>query len=383
MGQGDPLDGILMSLHEAALDDQHWLTTSRLIDEACRTKGNSLVFGERRVQDDAQVIFARFCQRGQRRQDWEREYFEVYHPRDERAPRVAQLPDSRLVHVTDLYTAEEIKTSPTYNEALAKSDRQNSLNARLAGPDGSHVVWGTGDPIDAGGWGSAQVQLLERLLPHLRHFVRVRDAMAAAEILGATLTEMLGASRSGVVYLDRRGRIVEANDRARALLRRGDGLSDRGGFLRATVATDDDRLQGLLARALPPFGGRGLGASTTVGRSPGVARLVVRINPLGNRQLEFAARHVAALVLIEDPGSHPPIDPALVVEVLGLTRGEAEVAVWLAEGRSVTDMAAATGRQETSVRFHLKRTYKKLGISRQAELVRLVLSLAGDSRSRH
>ena len=33
-------------------------------------------------------------------------------PADERVPRFRQLPDSRLAHVTDLYTAEELKTCP-------------------------------------------------------------------------------------------------------------------------------------------------------------------------------------------------------------------------------------------------------------------------------
>ena len=56
--------------------------------------------------------------RGQRREDLEREYLENYHATDERVPRFRQLPGGRLVHVKDLHTAEELKASPTYNEAL-------------------------------------------------------------------------------------------------------------------------------------------------------------------------------------------------------------------------------------------------------------------------
>ena len=48
----------------------------------------------------------------------------------------------------------------------------------------------------------------------------------------------------------------------------------------------------------------------------------------------------------------------------------------LAAGVSVRDIALMTGRQENTVYKHLKQTYRKLGISRQAELVRLVLSRA-------
>ena len=73
--------------------------------------------------------------------DLEREYLEVYYPIDERVARVGQLPDSRLVQVTDLCTAKELKSSPTYNEMFRCARHQNSLIVRLDGTDGSHMAW--------------------------------------------------------------------------------------------------------------------------------------------------------------------------------------------------------------------------------------------------
>ena len=35
-----------------------------------------------------------------KREEWERNYFDVYYPLDERVPRVKRLPDSQLVHVS-------------------------------------------------------------------------------------------------------------------------------------------------------------------------------------------------------------------------------------------------------------------------------------------
>ena len=61
---------------------------------------------------------------------------------------------------------------------------------------------------------------------------------------------------------------------------------------------------------------------------------------------------------------------------LGLTPSESQVAVWLAEGKSVREMAEATGHTKESIYWHLKQIYQKLSISRQVDLVRLVLSIA-------
>ncbi len=107
-----------------------------------------------------------------------------------------------------------------------------------------------------------------------------------------------------------------------------------------------------------------------------IARLGVHVKPMGVPQPDYGARHVAALVLIVEPGSLPRIDPGLVATILGLTPAESQVAVWLAEGKSVRDMATATDLTEGAIYWHLKQIYRKLPISRQVDLVRLVLSIA-------
>ncbi len=90
------------------LDDILGSTTSVLIDEACGTVGNALVVGEG-PPDDIQTHFVGIYKRGQRYEDLEREWLEVYHPSNECVPRFRQLPDSQIVFAPDLYTAEELK----------------------------------------------------------------------------------------------------------------------------------------------------------------------------------------------------------------------------------------------------------------------------------
>ena len=114
----------------------------------------------------------------------------------------------------------------------------------------------------------------------------------------------------------------------------------------------------------------------TVKRTSALARLVLHVNPVTVRQMDISARRVAALVLVADPESQPSIDPALVAEALDLTPTEGQVAAWLAEGNTVRDIAVTTRRKEGSVRWFIQQIYEKQGISRQTDLVRLVLSMA-------
>ena len=381
MNEFDAFNRILLSLHEAMLDDACWPQTSALIDEACGTMGNALLVGEG-TGDDVRVVFAAAYYRGQRRDDLEREYLQDYHPSDERVPRLRNLPDSRLTHVTDLYTEGELKTSRTYNEFSPRAHGRNSLNARLDGPGDSHVTWVICDPVKTGSWASGQTDTIRRLLPHVRQFMQVRQALAGAEALGTSLTGLLDSTRIAAIHLDRRGAIMEVNAPARRLLRQGDGLFDRDGFLRARLAADDARLQRLLGRALPDSAVESAASgSMAVRRAPGRQRLVVHVSPVSVARMDLGARRPAALVLAVDPAGRPRPGPRRLAVALGLTPAEGRVAALLAEGRSVPDIAAAAGYRESYVRWLLKQVYRKHGLSGQAALVRLVL--AADAFPRH
>ena len=381
MSERDIFDRIVASLHEAALDDTHWAGASALIDEALRTKGSGLVFGAGGPGEKVQIFFARFFHRGRRQAELEREYYKVYYPVDERVPRIRQLPDSRLVSVRDLYTDEERKTSATYNEMLARAHVQRGLNVRLDGPNGSRVVWRISDPVASDGWTSRQIESVCRLLPHIRHCVAVRRRLDGAGALGSSLDSLLATTGCGIVQLDWRGRILEANDRARELLRTGDGLCDEDGFLFARSPDDDFDLQRLLTRALPPFGAQGVAGSTTVGRSAGQPPLGLHVSPVASRETESCAWPVSALVVV-DPGSDAGIDPGVVAESLGLTAAESRVAVLLAEGKTVREVASETGCTVSTIRTHVRHIFDKHGIRRQVDLVRLVLSTANTPRPR-
>ena len=375
MSTQDAFDRILTSFYAAMLDDTLWPATSALIDDACGLQGNALMIGEG-PQDDRRLTYVGLYYRGQRREDWEHEYLSVYYPINEAVPRIQQQPDTRVVHTAALYTAQELRTSPTYNEALLHGHAQDGLNIRLAGRAGSNITWYPLDPVAPGGWGSPQLAMIKGLLPHIRQFVRVRQALVGAEALGMTVIELLEATQLGVIHLDRRGQIVAANDRARALLRRGDGLTDWEGVLQAQLPADRPRLAQLVGSALPAAAGRAVSGSMRVHRPAGRWPFLVHVTPVVGPQQDLVFQRVAALVLIVEPGLPPRLNPTLVAAVLGLTPAESQVAVALAQGQSVREIAAATGRKASSVYWHLRRIYTKHHIAGQVELVRLVLSLA-------
>ena len=378
----DALARIVELLNEAMLDDARWPEASLLMDETFGATGNALTFGDEPTKGNIRLFFAKCFCLGVDRSAWAREYFLNYHAEDEHLPRLRALPDGKIALLADLFSEQELKTSRAYNEAFLRFGSQKGLHLRLDGPAGSRIAWGIADPVAGHGWSSSQIDTIRHVLPHIRQYVRVRSALADAGALGATVTGLLTSTRLGVIQLDPQGRIVDANDQAMELLRRNDGLSDRGGALQAVTREDNTRLEELLARALPRLVGVGASGSVMVSRPSLLPRLAVHVKPVAIREVDHRARRVAALVLVVDPVSRLRIDPGLVQSMLGLTPTESAIVSLLAEGRTPRQIAAETGREYSTVRTHLKHIFVKLGVSRQFEVAQLVLALSRLPESR-
>ena len=380
----DTFRRILESLHDAALDAARWPAAAALIEEGCGAAGSLLLVADRSAGGPlARVDFVRLSLRGERRDDLARSYLEEFGGRDEGVPgRLRERLAGTLAHLPDLYTAEERRTSPAYNEGWGDRQGENGLITHFDGLDGLRVYWAVGNPDGKHGWGSAESSLAESLVPHIRHLVRVHQALAAAQAAGAGLAGLLDHGGIGVVHLDRGGRVLAANDAALALLRRGEGLGERDGGLHAALPAQDGRLQRLLRRALPGSGGGPpAGGSITIERPLLRSRLALHVHPVDAAQDDFGARRTAALVLVVDPGRRARIDAGRLAALLDLTRSEARVSALLAEGRSVREIAAAAGYKESYVRWLLKQVYGKLGLSGQVALVQRILAAHGLLRS--
>ncbi len=330
----DRFDRIVASLHEATLDDTQWPETSMLIEEACGISGTDLVIAGGQGQEEA--VWA---------MDWSfRHGGDLEHPK----PRRTQI------------------DSPEVRRPTA-----GAQSPRGVGHDPM------GEPITCE---SDQLDLIRRLSPHIRHFIRVRAALAGARALSAAFEELLDHDFAGVLCVERRGRVVHANSFARSLLQRRDSLlQDRNGYLHARLPEEDARLRRLLAAAWTSPIATAVG-SMTVRRSSHLPPVTLRVTPVVACGVGNRSKPVAASVLIVDPAAKPRTDLKHVAPALGLTPAESEVAIGVAKGATAREIAMATKRREATVRELLKRVHVKLGISRRADLVRAVLSVGAFPR---
>ena len=360
-------------MREAELDESVWAAASKLIDESCGLRGNDLLLAKIGSHGGMDVHLRWLFLRGEPNPQLEREYLEEFARIDERPAAGLAVPPGELAHTTDLLPDKVRRNSVTYNEWLIPNAGENCLNVGIPVSGELSMAWslvgpGGGDPSD---WTSEQVDRIRRLLPHVRQFVRVRWALAEARADGMGTLALLDTRCLGMLLLDRQGQILEANDRARTLLAVGSSLTVRAGRLSADWPADRNRVDELLDAAC----NRRHGGSTPIVRLCGPP-LVLYATPTSDPVPHFGKR-CAARILIAEPFTASAVNANRVCEALGLTPAQGRVAAALAAGGTTASIAAATHRTEAAVRWNIREALQRLGLSRQTDLVRVVLSTPG------
>jgi len=190
------------------------------------------------------------------------------------------------------------------------------------------------------------------------------------------LVALLNVLPMGVILLDAQGEVLDVNDRAAALLRAGDGLGIEGRRLRAANHAATGALRRMITR-VTMAGSHETDESGNVlllRRPSGQHRLemlVVAIDP--NAGHLFAPSPPAAVAFVGDPERGPALQEETLRKCYELTHVEALIAIDLAHGATVGEIADRLGVQANTVRWHVKQILAKTGTRRQAELVRLLL----------
>jgi len=106
--------------------------------------------------------------------------------------------------------------------------------------------------------------------------------------------------------------------------------------------------------------GMNLGADDYLAKPVSSDELVAAINARFERQRAHDRRLEKEVG--QAGGFHPDFSSAKPLEKLGLTEREAEVLLWVAQGKSNGDIAILLGMAETTVKRHLSNLFPKLGV---------------------
>jgi DNA-binding CsgD family transcriptional regulator len=203
----------------------------------------------------------------------------------------------------------------------------------------------------------------------------IRDAVVHApppavdHTLEASFKFILDRLPFGIISLNEQNQIEFANRNANQLLDQGDGLMRSQRSIAAVNIRDNVALHAAMAHSCAQENSRNGAHIMLIGRSNERRPLSVTVQNKCQH-----GQHAGVLMYVVDPNIDTSATVSQICASYGLTQVEVELTCHLISGITLQESASALRIKPDTARGYLKRIFSKVGVNRQAELVRLVLS---------
>ena len=367
-------------LYQGALEPQPWQSALPALREALDAQVVSLVLRPPSADDEGVILN---CVRQDESvdnshvtladpNDWEvsayREQFFSLDP-------FVSLPLDKVIALEDILPDKDLVTSDYYLHYLKPINLFRILGVDTSEPGGMLARLRFSRRASEPRFKATERQLLTLLTPHLSRAIEIYaklNRMTSERDLYAGAVNQLSVAS---IILDEQGRMLTTNAVGRALLDQGEGLSLRDGHLHIEGRNINKELQEALTSIIREqlHGETSVVRALRVPRPGGRSDLGLVVRPVPASQWSEGQVSPSAAVFISDPDLQESTSQPILGALFELTPAEANLATLLARGLNLAQVSVAQNISQHTARAQLKSIFAKTGVSRQAELVRLVL----------
>ena len=374
------LSELIGLIYQGALELQPWQSALPALREALDAQVVSLVLRPPSADDQGVILN---CVRQDQDldndketladpNDWEvsayREQFFSLDP-------FVSLPLDQVIALEDILPDKELVTSDYYLHYLKPINLFRILGVDTSEPGGMLARLRFSRRASEARFKTTERQLLTLLTPHLSRAIEIYaklNRMTSERDLYAGAVNQLSVAS---IILDEQGRMLTTNAVGRALLDQGEGLSLRDGHLHIEGRDINKELQEALTSIIRAqlHGETSVVRALRVPRPGGRSDLGLVVRPVPAAQWSEGQVSPSAAVFISDPDLQESTSQPILGALFELTPAEANLATLLARGLNLAQVSVAQNISQHTARAQLKSIFAKTGVSRQAELVRLVL----------
>ena len=356
----------LALIHEAALDTGAWLPVLRRLAALTGCIAGGLTTENPSSGRGKPITFFGFDP------DRVQRDFSYYLPMNPLFSIAPRMQPGFVVTNGDVVPLASFKRTEFYDGWARPQDLCSPITLVLHRDGTSFVPLTLVRPNGVGEASEADRDLLNDLAPHLMQALRTNLHLRLLDEQQQTLENAVERLTVGIVVLDRQHRITFLNGAAEGALQGNRGLGATSGRLAASDAALDGALQQAIVRALAEDGPASTDVTVPAEDS---SRLNLSVIPL-RRDAEAVAslgHPGACLIVISDPAALMASGVEKVARTFRLTPAEARVLAAIMRGGGLGRAAAQLGVVRHTAKTQLHNVFEKTGVSRQAELIQLVL----------
>jgi DNA-binding CsgD family transcriptional regulator len=285
------------------------------------------------------------------------------------------LPLEQVVSLRELMPESQLLESEYYQHYLQPAGIAHILGADTREPDGLLArvricrLQGEAD------FDNCDKALLEWLLPHMRRAIQLHANLNRMRSERNLYANAVNSFSVGTVILDTQARILDCNPVASAILDEKDGIKRMQDKLQLSQREDATRFKNMLQclQENPDCDTAHIAQAMRVHRPSGRPDLGLVVRHVPTLQRSDNANGPAYAVFLSDPERQSDTSQEIIEQLFDLTRAEATLALLLARGLSINEASSELSVSPHTARTQLKAIFAKTGVSRQAELVRLIV----------
>jgi DNA-binding CsgD family transcriptional regulator len=252
--------------------------------------------------------------------------------------------DVPALRISDLLTRQQYRETALYRELFRASGVEYQMGCTLPSPSPRLAVSLTYNRAGCD-FAAEDRLLLDLLRPHVFQAYRNAEAMSGLRAQAVDAERALEASGHGMIHLDARGAVRSCSARARRWLRAYFGAVPSNGRL------PDDLRDWVREQRLP---------NTSHGSWPAPRAAFVRDRDGGRLTVRLVSDSAPGRQLLLLAERLPPSVRAL--RSLGLTPRQAEVLLWVVQGKTNQEIGAILSVRPDTVHKHLEQIFAKLGV---------------------
>ena len=330
--------------------------------------GNTgLILNYQRPQDDA-IAVTQLADP----QDWQasayRERFFALDP-------FVNLPIGEVVTLAEMLPQHELETSEYYIQYLEPAGVFHIIGADTREPDGLIASLRVCRGKEEQAFTPPHKALIAAIMPHLKRAIQLHARINHVESERDLYANAVDKLAVGTIILDEQGKILTTNSVAGQLLEDKDGISQLNQQLHLVNHDQSTEFQQLVDNVLKQRGSSKptMAEALRVSRPSGRADLGFVIKPVPASTGSEGQSYPCVAIFISDPEQQSETSQQVITRLFGFTPAEAVLAMLLAQGLSLAEASAQQGISQHTARAQLKSIFSRTGVSRQAELVRLVV----------
>lgn len=285
------------------------------------------------------------------------------------------LPLGEVVTLAELLPTDIMEDSEYYSQYLKPAGVFHIIGADTREPNGliANLRVCRSQPETA--FNESHRLLIASIMPHLTRAIQLHARINHIESERDIYAIAVDKLAIGTIILDENRKVLNTNTMASQLLAQKNGISLKNQQLHIANHELAREFQQLLDKVMRQRSDRkpAMAEALRISRPSGGADLALIIRPVPVSEWSESQCCPTVAIFISDPAQQSETSQQIIIRLFGFTPAEAVLAMLLAKGLSLAEASEQQVISQHTARAQLKSIFSKTDVSRQAELVRLIV----------